>query len=210
MNLNFRQGASAAGSTLCSQMLPLLQTLQTTLQQGQVRLEMRLQRKTSVQVAYSQSDCFTLRAAVTALAVVSGCGVIIEVRPYLEVLCVPDETSKGIATEERSCAATTPQDHENQGSLITLAWAKPFQESGDQGAEVTEITQDSVEMPFQSRHASSRGQHGQFEDTDDVEPTLVRSDSTGHPERLRVNEQRLTSPQVTSASSRITVILHPI
>lgn len=76
MNLNFKHGASAAASTLCSQMLPLLHTLQTKLQlspqlrlqtgavdqprnrqagvQGQNRLEckleMRLRRRTSVQV----------------------------------------------------------------------------------------------------------------------------------------------------------------
>lgn len=75
MNLNFKHGASAAGSTLCSQMLPLLQSLQTKLLlspqlklqtaavdqprtrpagvQGQNRLERKLEmrlRRTFVQV----------------------------------------------------------------------------------------------------------------------------------------------------------------
>lgn len=116
------------------------------------------------------------------------------------MLCVSNETSKGIATEEESCAATCPQDHEIQGSLITLAWGKPSEDSGDQGAEVAQITQDSLEMPFQPSDVSSRGEQGPFEDRDDVEPTLVHWDSTGHPERLRVDEQHGTFPQVTSAN----------
>lgn len=116
------------------------------------------------------------------------------------MLCVSDETSKGIATEEESCAATCPQDHENQGSLITLAWGKPSEDSGDQGAEVAAVPQHRLEMQFQSSDVSSRGEQGQFEDRDDVEPTLVQSDSAGHPERPRVDEQRGTFPQVTSAN----------
>lgn len=140
----------------------------------------------------------------TALAIVPDCGVIIEVLPYLEVLSVSDETSKGIATEEESCTATRPQDHENQGSLITLAWGKPSEDSGDQGAEVAGIRtgqlQDSLEIRFRSSDMSSRGEQGPFEDRNDVEPMLVQSDSTGHLERLRVDEQQGSFPQVTSAN----------
>lgn len=161
---------------------------------------MRLRRRASAQVSLSESNCCTLRAAVIAFPIVSGCGVIIEVLPYLEVLCVSDETSKGIASEEESCAATCPQDLENQGSLITLAWGTPSRDSGDQGAEVTGIAQDSLEMRFQSSDMSSRGEQGQFEDRGDVGPTPVQSDSTCYPERPRVEEQRGTFPQVASAN----------
>lgn len=111
-----------------------------------------------------------------------------------------DETSKGITTEEESCVATCPQDHQNQSSLITLAWAKPSEDCGDQGAEVRGVTQDSLEMRFQSSDVSNRGEQGPFEDRDDVEPTPVQPDSTGHLEKLRVHEQRGTFPQVTSAN----------
>lgn len=126
------------------------------------------------------------------------------------MLCVSDETHKGIAAEEEGRAATCPQDHENQGELITLAWGKPSEDSDHQRAEVASITQDSLEAPFQSSDVSSRGGGGQFEDGDDVEPTLVRSDSAGNPERLRADEQRGTFPQVTSANSAIAITLHSI
>lgn len=134
----------------------------------------------------------------TALPVVPGCGVIIEVLPYLEVSCVSDETSK---------SKTCPRDHENQGSLITLAWGKASEDSGHQREQVRTNTQDSLEVRFPPSDVSSRGEEGRFEDRDDVEPTLVRSDSAGHAERLRVDEQRATFPQVTSETS-ITVTLH--
>lgn len=119
---------------------------------------------------------------------------IIDVLPYLEVLCVSDETSKGITTEEDSCAVTCPQDHENQNSLITLAWGNPPEDSGERGAEGT---RDSLDMAFHSSDVSSRGEQGLFEDRDDVDPTMDQSDSTGHPERLREDG---TFPQVTSAN----------
>lgn len=114
---------------------------------------------------------------------------IIEVLPYLEVLCVSDETSKGLATEEDSCAVPRPQDHENQSSLITLAWGKPPEDSGDRATEVAGVTQHSLDTQFQSSDLSSRGEEGLFEDRDDVDPTLVQSESIGDPERLRVDEQ---------------------
>lgn len=147
----------------------------------------------------AECECFTLRAAVTELPAVSGCGVIIEVLPYLEVSCVSDETSKSVATEVDSRSATCLQDHENQSSLITLAWGKPCEDPGDQGAEVAAIAHDTLEMTFQSSDGSSGGEQGQFEDRADAEPTLVQSGSAGHPGRLRVDEQRRTFPQVTSA-----------
>lgn len=133
-----------------------------------------------------------------ALPTASGCGVIIEALPYLEVSCVSDETSKGIPTEEDSGAVPCPQDHENQSSLITLAWGKPPEDSGDRAAEVAEVTRDSLDTQFQSSDVSSRGEEGRLEDRDDVDPTLVQSESIGHLERLRVDEQRGTFPQVTS------------
>lgn len=135
----------------------------------------------------TEPDCFTLRAAVTALDVVSGCGVIIEVLPYLEVLCVSDESA---GPREESGAATCPQDHENQGSLITLAWGKPSEDAG--------TARDRLETPFQPRAASSGGERGQFEDRDDAEPTLVQSEPTGRPEGLRADEESSTFSQVTS------------
>lgn len=125
----------------------------------------------------------------------SGCGEIIEVLPYLEVLCVSEEISKSGSTEEESRAATSPQDHENQGLLITLAWGKLSEESGEKGVEDAAITRDSLETRFQPSDVSGRGE---FEDRDDVEATLVRCDSTGHPEGLPVDEQRGTFAQVTS------------
>lgn len=128
----------------------------------------------------------------------SGCGEIIEVLPYLEVLCVSEEISKSGSTEEESRAATCPQDHENQGSLITLAWGKLSEDSGEQGAEDAVITRDSLETRFQPSDVSGRDELGGFEDRDDVEATLVRCDSTGHPEGLPVDEQRGTFAQVTS------------
>lgn len=128
----------------------------------------------------------------------SGCGEIIEVLPYLEVLCVSEEISKSGSTEEESRAATCPQDHENQGSLITLAWGKLSEDSGVQGAGDAVITRDSLETQFQPSDVSSRGELGEFEDRDDVEATLDRCDSTGHPEGPPVDEQHGTFAQVTS------------
>lgn len=119
---------------------------------------------------------------------------IIDVVPYLEVLCVSEETRKTVVTEEESRAATCPQDHENQGSLITLAWGKPSEDS-DQGAEDAGITQDSSEMRSQPSDVSGSGELGQFDDRDDVEPTLVQCESTAG---LPVDAQRSTFAQVTS------------
>lgn len=92
MNLNFKHGATAAGSSPCSQRILLLQTLQIKLQLspalahklnlqtaavdqpriclaeglGQKRLErklkMRLRRRTSAQVLQAESDSFTPRS----------------------------------------------------------------------------------------------------------------------------------------------------
>lgn len=119
---------------------------------------------------------------------------IIDVVPYLEVLCVSEETRKTVVTEEETRAATCPQDHENQGSLITLAWGKPSEDS-DQGAEDAGITQDSSEMRSQPSDVSGSGELGQFDDRDDVEPTLVQCESTAG---LPVDAQRSTFAQVTS------------
>lgn len=127
-----------------------------------------------------------------------GCGEIIEVLPYLEVLCVSEEISKSGCTEEERRAAACPQDHENQGSLITLAWGKLSEDSGEQGAGDAVITRDSLETQFQPREVSGRGELGEFEDRDDVEATLVRCDSTGHPEGPPADEQHGTFAQVTS------------
>ncbi|XP_029698159.1 uncharacterized protein [Takifugu rubripes] len=124
----------------------------------------------------------------------TGCGEIIEVLPYLEV-CVSEEISKSGSTEEESRAATCPQDHENQGSLITLAWGKLSEDSGEQGAGDAVITQDSLETRFQLSDVSCRGELGEFEDRDDVEAALVRCDSTGHPEGPPVDEQHGTFAQ---------------
>lgn len=171
--------------------------------QGQERLERKLEtrrrRRTSVQVPVVRMGLLsTPELQSPALPTASGCGVIIEVLPYLEVLCVSDETSKGIPTEEDSGAVPCPQDHENQSSLITLAWGKPPEDSGGRAAEVAGVTQDSLDTQFQSSDVSSRGEEGLLEDRDDVDPTLVQSESIGHLERLRVDEQRGTFPQVTS------------
>lgn len=111
------------------------------------------------------------------------------------MLCVSEEISKSGSTEEESRAAMCPQDHENQGSLITLAWGKLSEDSGEKGAGDAAITRDSLETRFQPSDVSGGGE---FEDRDDVEATLVRCDSTGHPEGPPVDEQRGTFAQVTS------------
>lgn len=207
MNLNFEHEAPAK---LQIRPQPKLQTAAADQPrtraagvQGQDRLERKLEtrrrRRTSVQVPVIRIGLFsTPELQSPALPTVSGCGVIIEVLPYLEVLCVSDETGKGLATEEDSCAVPCPQDHENQSSLITLAWGKPPEESGDRAAEVAEVTQDSLDTQFQSSDVSSRGEEGLLEDRDDVDPTLVQSESIGHLERASLYEQRGTFPQVTS------------
>lgn len=115
----------------------------------------------------------------------------------MEVLCISEEISKSGSTEEESRAAACPQDHENQGSLITLAWGKLSEDSGEKGAGDAVITRDSLETRFQPSDVSCRGELGGFEDNDDMEATLVRCYSTGHPEEPPVDEQRGTFAPVT-------------
>lgn len=91
---------------------------------------------------------------------------------YLEV---------SVPVEGGSSAPACPKDLENQGSLITLAWGKPSQDSGDRGAEGAEMTRDSLETLSQ-----------RFEDREDGEAPPAESDSAGG------YEQRSTLPQVTS------------
>lgn len=116
----------------------------------------------------------------------------------MEVLCISEEISKSGSTEKESRAAACPQDHENQGSLITLAWGKLSEDSGEKGAGDAVITRDSLETRFQPSDVSCRGELGEFEDRDDMEATLVRCYSTGHPEGLPVDEQRGTFAPVMS------------
>lgn len=124
------------------------------------------------------------------------------------MLCVSEEIGKSGFTEDKSREATCVQDHENQGSLITLAWGKPSEDRGEQGAGDAVITRDSLETRFKPSDGSGRAELGEFEDRDDVEAMLVQCYSTGHPEGPPVDEQCGTFAQVTSErKSRNTIAL---
>ncbi|XP_067358466.1 uncharacterized protein [Channa argus] len=99
-----------------------------------------------------------------------GCGAVMEELPYLEILCVSDQTSEThqkIAAESRAQdegegSTTAPQNYEKQGSLITLAWSKPPHndtnydtEPADEGTEQSQDLQSSVKFQADSCEISS-------------------------------------------------------
>lgn len=126
---------------------------------------------------------------------------IIEVLPYLEILCISDATSNtpqslaaegGAQVEDGGSGTKSPQSYEKQGSLITLAWSKPPEDDTD------------LKTQIQPSDINSTGEHTQFEETsgerdrEGLKPTLVQSDSTGHPEAQSAEEQCSTIRQVLS------------
>lgn len=141
---------------------------------------------------------------------------IIEVLPYLEILCVSDATSNtpqslaaegGAQVEDKGSGTKSPQSYEKQGSLITLAWSKPPEDNTDYEAEAAGQSQDvesCLKMQIQPSDISSTGEHTQFEETsgerdrEGLKPTLVQSDSTGHPEAQSAEQQCSTIRQVLS------------
>lgn len=151
---------------------------------------------------------------ITILCITPGCGAIIEVLPYLEILCVADETGNtpqshsaegGAQVEDKGSATKSPQSFEKQGSLITLAWSKPPEDDADYEAEAAGQSQDvesCLKTQIQPSGISSTGEHTQFEETsgerEDLKLTLVQSDSTGHPEAQCAEQQCSTIRQVLS------------
>lgn len=148
---------------------------------------------------------------ITILCITPGCGAIIEVLPYLEILCVSDETgntpqshsAEGGAQVEEKGSAT--KSFEKQGSLIALAWSKPPEDETDYEAEAAGQSQDvesCLKTQIQPSDISSTGEHTQFEETsgerEDLKLTLVQSDSTGHPEAQSTEQQCSTIRQVLS------------
>lgn len=126
---------------------------------------------------------------------------IIEVLPYLEILCISDATSNtpqslaaegGAQVEDGGSGTKSPQSYEKQGSLITLAWSKPPEDDRD------------LKTQIQPSDINSTGEHTQFEETsgerdrEGLKPTLVQSDSTGHPEAQSAEQQCSTIRQVLS------------
>lgn len=126
---------------------------------------------------------------------------IIEVLPYLEILCISDATSNtpqslaaegGAQVEDGGSGTKSPQSYEKQGSLITLAWSKPPEDDTD------------LKTQIQPSDINSTGEHTQFEETsgerdrEGLKPTLVQSDSTGHPEAQSAEQQCSTIRQVLS------------
>lgn len=129
---------------------------------------------------------------------------IIEVLPYLEILCISDATSNtpqslaaegGAQVEDGGSGTKSPQSYEKQGSLITLAWSKPPEDDTD------------LKTQIQPSDINSTGEHTQFEETsgerdrEGLKPTLVQSDSTGHPEAQSAEQQCSTIRQVLSAQT---------
>ncbi|KAK9516758.1 hypothetical protein VZT92_024671 [Zoarces viviparus] len=117
-----------------------------------------------------------------------GCGAVMEDLPYLEILCGSDATSQSLtadrgAQEEGVGSATkSSQSYEKQDSLITLAWSKPTEDDTEyeEGAAVRGTGQSRDVQP---NDTSSTAEHTPWEETtgEEMKPTLLHSESTGHP-----------------------------
>ncbi len=173
------------------------------------KLQTGLTNRTSVQVAQTQADIdyHTLTAAITKLCIPPGCGAAMEDLPYLEILCVSDATSnahQSLAAEggaheaEEGSAARSPQSYEKQGSLIALAWSKPPEEACEAEAAGTGQSQDvgsSLKTRVQPSDIRSTAEHTQCAETsgdrdrEDLEPTLFKCGSTGHPGAQSADQQ---------------------
>lgn len=142
-----------------------------------------------------------------------------EERPYLEIFCVSDATSKtlqsltagGQPQEEEGHATKSPQSYEKQGSLITLAWSKPPEddtdydtEAADGGTAQSQDSESSLRTQVQPSDISSTSEYTQCEETsgeshdEELKPTMFRSCSTGHHDAQSAANQCSTG-QVLSA-----------
>lgn len=141
-------------------------------------------------------------------------------------MCVSDATSttpQSPATEDsdqaedKSCATTSQQSYEKQGSLITLAWGKLLEDNTDCEAEATGQSQDvesGLKTQIQPSERSSVGENVPFvktsgeTDKEDVKPVLVQSESSGH---LQSAEQQFsTLSQVLSEQNMSHCVMHLI
>lgn len=158
---------------------------------------------------------------ITILCITPGCGALTEVVPYLEVLCVSDETGntpqshsveRGAQEEDKGSAMKSPQSFEKQDSLITLAWSKPQQDDTDYEAESAGQSQDvesCLKTQIKPSGITSTGEQTQFEETsgerEDLKLALVQPDSTGHPETQSPKQQCSSITQVLSEQTINTV-----
>lgn len=126
----------------------------------------------------------------------AGCGVVIEVLPYLEIMGGSDAKSNtapsllkegGGQGEDKASDAQRHNSFEKQGSLITLAWSKPPEDDSDCEAEAVGYSQDverRLKTQIMKSGMNSGGEDTQFEETsgdqesEGVKPTLVEPDCT--------------------------------
>ncbi|XP_030282130.1 uncharacterized protein LOC115586861 [Sparus aurata] len=133
--------------------------------------------------------------------VCTGCGATVEELPYLEIVCVSDATShshqspaaEGEAqVKEEGSATKIPQSFEKQDSLITLAWSKPPEDDTD-CEEQSQGGEGCMQTQVQPTDISSIAEHRQSEETfgdrEDLRPTLMWSDSTGHSDPQAADQQ---------------------
>ncbi|XP_036963433.1 uncharacterized protein LOC119024600 isoform X3 [Acanthopagrus latus] len=122
--------------------------------------------------------------------VCTGCGATIEDLPYLEIVCVSDATSHShqspaaageAQVEEEGSAAKIPQSFEKQDSLITLAWSKPPEDDAD-SEEQSQGGEGCMQTEVQPTEDT-------FGDREDLRPTLMWSDSTGHSDPQAADQQ---------------------
>lgn len=153
----------------------------------------------------------TITPAVTLLCITPGCGATVEELPYLEIVCVSDATShshqspaaEGEAqVKEEGSATKIPQSFEKQDSLITLAWSKPPEDDTD-CEEQSQGGEGCMQTQVQPTDISSIAEHRQSEETfgdrEDLRPTLMWSDSTGHSDPQAADQQCSTvRPDSTS------------
>lgn len=120
----------------------------------------------------------------------TGCGVDIEVLPYLEIMGGSDAkgyTASSSLKEEGGQGEGSGISFEKQGSLITQAWSKPAEDDSDCEAEAVGYSQDverRLKTHIQQSGMNSGGEDTQFEETsgdqesEGVKPTPVEPDCT--------------------------------
>ncbi|KAM7003489.1 uncharacterized protein LKV04_004544 [Tautogolabrus adspersus] len=148
------------------------------------------------------------------------CGAIMEDLPYLEILCVSDETSnphQPLATEggtpegDKGREMKSTQCIEKQGSLIALAWSKPSDddceaEAADEDRERSQEPESSLKTQVEpteidhSTEETSPSEHNSREsDREEVKPTMNQFVSTGFPgEKVLClsNKHQIIIPQI--------------